>query len=40
MPHSMLVMVNPAAPMVTSQRVEMARLSQVESGITMMSPIR
>jgi hypothetical protein len=36
----MLVIVKPAAPMVTSQRVEMTRLSQAESGITMISPIR
>src|SRR5579864_5330492 len=39
-PHSMLAMVNPAAPMVTSQRVDRTRLSQAASGITMMSPIR
>ena len=39
-PHSMLVAVKPAADPVKSQRVEKTRVSQPESGITMISAIR
>jgi hypothetical protein len=39
-PHSMLVAVKPAAEAVKSHRVEKTRVSQPESGITMISAIR
>jgi hypothetical protein len=40
MPQSMLVTVNPAADAANSQRVENTRVSQPDSGITMISAIR
>ena len=39
-PQSMLVTVKPAADAVNSQRVENTRVSQPDSGITMISAIR
>jgi hypothetical protein len=39
-PHSRLVTVKPAADAVNSHRVEKTRVSQPESGITMISAIR
>src|SRR5215469_7817777 len=39
-PHSMLVTVKPAADAVKSHRVEKTRVSQPESGMTMISAIR
>ena len=39
-PHSMLVTVKPAADAVKSHRVENTRVSQPESGITMISAIK
>ena len=39
-PHSMLATVKPAAEAVNSQRVENTRVSQPDSGITMISAIR
>ncbi len=39
-PHIRLVMVKPAAEMLNSQRVDITRDSQPDSGITMISAIR
>jgi hypothetical protein len=39
-PHIMLVRVKPAADTQYSQRVEITRASQPESGMTMISAIR
>jgi hypothetical protein len=39
-PQSMLATVNPAADAANSQRVENTRVSQPDSGITMISAIR
>src|SRR6266542_2450084 len=39
-PHIMLVRVKPAAEMQKSQRVDMTRVSQPESGMTMISAMR
>lgn len=39
-PQSMLVIVKPAAEAVNNQRVEKTRVSQPESGITMISAIK
>jgi len=39
-PHSMLANVKPAAEKVNSQRVENTRVSQPDSGMTMISATR
>ena len=39
-PHSMLARVNPTAETLNSQRVENTRVSQPDSGMTMISAIR
>jgi|HubBroStandDraft_6_1064221.scaffolds.fasta_scaffold40829_4 hypothetical protein len=40
MPQSRLAIVNPAADAANNQRVENTRVSQPDSGITMISAIR